>query len=219
MDKKEFKSERFRNIHFKIDELYCFSLHMSVHDSFGSKIRLDFDEIMHDGIPYMVHMYSMLKERKPYDFPFDDGEGIVETSNFFTHDDEDYVHFSVRVKRGNGYSLQCGAEIMQDVLVDYLQMEFELLFHTLLHHPDFPHQYPACDYVDTAHYDAIDEKFNKKYKHSKLSSWKLHKLEKKFYRKRVKKYKKEGIIFLRKYLNMLETYEVPIEWLGKSVPR
>lgn len=216
MDKKKFKEMRKGHIRFKIHELYGGGLYMYVYDCFGHRIDFGCDEILSDIVPDMIIMYNKLKQRIP--FSFVNGNDWLEIhfsiSDFNSTYDKKYgnkyVCFSVRV--GLNGEPPAFTEMAQTLPIDYLLMEFELFFDTLLHHPDFPFQFPCCDAADEDQVEFADNECEARYSDLHLPEAELRKRYKECVRRRVTKLSEDGMEYLEQYKQMLKTRTLPEGW-------
>ncbi len=96
--------------------------------------------------------------------------------------------------------------------VAYLMYVFEKFFSELLHHPDFPFQYPC--FSETASPQGIDveAEFEKKYENMNLSNAKYIKLDKQFMREHITEFTECGETLKNEFITMLTEYKVPDGW-------
>ncbi|WP_301859110.1 hypothetical protein [uncultured Megasphaera sp.] len=212
MKKNKFKSLREEYCWFQLHDIYFGGLTMIVRMPFRSQLTICFDELESDGIPGMIQLYNALQNRQPYDFYVINNTDKIsfEIRDFTDAFQQEFVHFSVRVG-DDGEGLRYKSEIQQDVPVPYLLNEFETFFASLLHHPDFPFQYPCFVYLPPSVdkiYDALEQDTG----HIPLTDARYRKLEKKYLRERVTGFEEPGNELARQFKEMLTTYRVPDGW-------
>ncbi len=217
MDQEELENLMDDYGYFELDHLCWGNLTIKVYQPYVSQMKIEFDEVIGDCVPGMVQMYNALKHRKPYAFYSAAGDGyyVFEIRDFAKDGDEEFVFFSIAAGKGDIWEgeLRHRTEICSDVPVNYLLYEFEIFFRTLLHHPDFPFQFPGFICMDDKQSNEASAQADEIFKKLELTDDEYLELEKKCIREHVTKFDDIGEELIKKYKKMLTEYKVPDGWI------
>lgn len=213
MTKEELLEFKYTYGYFKIDDLTYGYMTILFFQPPCTYTKVSFDECLEDSVPSMVQTYNALRHHKPYDFFIEAGteKFYIKISNYSNENLDDSVLFTVKISNWNS-GLQYGTELHQEMPVAYLMYVFEKFFSELLHHPDFPFQYPC--FSETASPQGIDveAEFEKKYENMNLSNAKYIKLDKQFMREHITEFTECGETLKNEFITMLTEYKVPDGW-------
>lgn len=217
MDQEELESLRYDYGYFELKDLYSGYLTIKAFQPPTTQLDIDLDEDYGDGVPGMVQMYNALKRRQPYDFyyMFGDQERIsFEICDFTRQEEEEFVFLAITVSIESDVpmGLLHTTEISGEIPVTYLLYEFETFFKALLHHPDFPFQFPCLFYMDGKQCDEADAECERITKDLNLTDEEYIELEKKCIREHVTQFDASGEKLLKEYKEMLTEYKVPDGW-------
>lgn len=217
MDQEELENLRDDYGYFELENLYPGYLSITVFQPPTTQLYINFDEDFGDGVPGMVQMYNALKRRRPYDFycMFSNRERIsFEICDFTRQDEEEFVFFSmtVSIESDVPMGLFHTTELSGEIPVTYLLYEFETFFKALLHHQDFPFQFPCHFYMDSKQCDEADAECERITKDLDLTDEEYIEWEKKCIREHVTKFDESGEKLLKEYKKMLTEYKVPDGW-------
>ena len=194
-------------MHFELGELYFGSLELKFYQR-GSIFSIFFEEKLTDGVPGMIRMYNALKNGKPYEFILNEFEYCcIETSNI--HDGMVRLTITARSNIGEDW----GNVMYASIPIEFLLNQFEKFFDDLLHHPDFPFQYPLRHELDNKHFETIEKLRDLEIKRLHLTDkQKIHELEKHLTKLHFNRFSKNGQHQFEVYKEMLVTKKVPDQW-------
>lgn len=211
-DTEEYDDEEYRDgytghLYMRLIKLYEGGLYLRV-SSYCATMTIQFDDALNDGVPYLVHMFNRLKERRPYAFTDE-----YESQTFAIGDFKDDTVL-LTVKSGNYQDEEEGCFTFRERLpVGYVLHQLDTLFNDILHNENFPWQYPCFSYMDGVQSDRAYKLADKEIEEKHVTDddeWES--IECKYHRELVTKFDAGGEELCHQFKEMLIKREVPKGW-------
>lgn len=195
-------------LYFILEELYCCTLRLKI-VARHTIMNVYFDQHLSDGVPGMIQMYNELKQGRPYDFYID----YDDVFSFETSDIEgDTVLFTVTCEPHNDADWE--EKISQRLDISWLLRLFDKFFDDLLHHPDFPYQYPCCGMYEEPENGDLDDLVDQYMEEHHVPSENYEEVEKLIDRQYLKRFSDDdnGEYMYTRFVDMLTNRRVPKNW-------